>query len=107
MDAHKSIHTHTLNPQGSNCSGLSREEVTIKMPLAHSHSVRQRESVDNKILAPPVNLLFGLCQRNKIGPLKQIILSVINPLEGLFFLSPSSPHTQVFIGYFHKSQPHL
>lgn len=65
MDAHRSTHTRThTQPQGSNCWGLSREEVTIKMPLAHSYCVRQRESADNKILAPPVNLPFSLCQQN-------------------------------------------
>lgn len=44
MDAHKSVHAHT-RPQGSNCWGLSTEEVTVKMPLAHSHSIRPEEYV--------------------------------------------------------------
>lgn len=54
------------------------------MPLAHSHCFRQRESVDNKTLAPPVNLPFRLCQRTQTDPLKQPNLSLINPLEGIF-----------------------
>lgn len=63
--------THT-QPQGSNCWGLSRKEVTIKMPLAHSHCVRQGESLDNKKLA---------LQSSTKHPLQQPVLSVISPFK--------------------------
>lgn len=42
VSAYKGTRSHS-QAQGNNCMGLSREEVTIKMPLAHSRWVRRGE----------------------------------------------------------------